>query len=62
MGKDDFLYENFQEFRQYARALQLDAVIEDFDGYAHEWRFWDMAIQRALAFFGFAARDGGNPF
>lgn len=62
MGKEDFLYENFQDFRQYAGEIGLNAVMEDFEGYTHEWRFWDMAIQRALAFFGFAAREGGNPF
>ena len=31
-------------------------------GYGHEWRFWDLAIQHALTFFGLDADEGGNPF
>ena len=31
------------------------------DGFRHEWRFWDLAIQEALDFFGLTER-GGNPY
>ena len=62
MGKEDFLYENFQAFRQYAGEIGLDAVIEDFDGYTHEWRFWDYSIQKALTFFGLDTDSAGNPY
>ena len=62
IGQDDFLYENFVAFRAYAEKIGLNATFEEYAGYQHEWRFWDLTIQRALKFFGFESRDGGNPF
>ena len=62
IGTDDMLYENFKEFRAYAEEIGLDATFEEIPGYQHEWRFWDLTIQRALKFFGFDSRDAGNPF
>ena len=44
------------------RRSVFDATFEEFDGYKHEWRFWDMAIQRALTFFGLDQTDAGNTF
>lgn len=62
MGKNDFLYEHFKHFKKHAAEIGFDATFEEFDGYKHEWRFWDMAIQRALTFFGLDQTDAGNPF
>ena len=62
IGKDDFLYENYLHFKKHAQEIGLDAKFEEFDGYKHEWRFWDMTIQRALTFFGLDQTDAGNPF
>ena len=62
IGKDDFLYENYLHFKAHAQEIGLDAKFEEFDGYKHEWRFWDMTIQRALTFFGLDQADAGNPF
>lgn len=62
IGKNDFLYENFTAFRSYAQELGLDAVLEEYEGYEHEWRFWDLTIQHALDFFGLKGKDEGNPF
>ncbi len=61
-GADDHLYEPYLEFKKYAGEIGLDAVFEETEGYRHEWRFWDLSIQRALAFFGFTADDMGNPY
>ena len=61
IGKDDFLYESYKTFKAHAKEIGFDATFEEFDGYKHEWRFWDLAIQDALDFFGLTER-GGNPY
>ena len=62
-GTDDFLYHSwYLPFKAYAQEIGLDAVFEEFEHYAHEWRFWDMTIQRALDFFGLENTAGGNQF
>lgn len=50
IGKDDFLYESYKTFKAHAKEIGFDATFEEFDGYKHEWRFWDLTIQRALDF------------
>ena len=55
-------YGAFLEFQKYAEKIGLDAEFEAIDGYAHEWRFWDLTIQHALAFFGLDDAGAGNPF
>jgi putative tributyrin esterase len=62
IGREDFGYQNYLKFKDYADKIGLEATFEEFDGYEHEWRFWDLTIQRALKFFGFDSRDAGNPF
>ena len=52
VGKQDFLYDRYAKFKAYAGEIGLDAVFEEYDGYVHEWRFWDLTIQKALDFFG----------
>lgn len=52
-GTEDFFYQPFLKFKAYAAALQLDATFEEWPG-AHEWRFWDTAVEKALDFFGLA--------
>lgn len=61
-GKDDMLYPSFLTFKDHAKEIGLDAEWFELDGYAHEWRFWDIAIQEALSFFGLDESYGGNPF
>jgi len=51
-GLQDDLYPLYQHFKEHAEEIGLDAVFEEFDGYKHEWRFWDLTIQKALEFFG----------
>ncbi len=61
-GKEDFLYPAFAHFRKHAEEIGLDAVFDEVEGYRHEWRFWDLEIQRALEFFGLGGQTAGNPF
>lgn len=48
-GTKDFLYPAFQIFREFAENQHYDDIIfEEEKGYAHEWRFWDIYIERVL--------------
>ena len=55
-GMDDHLYPAFVHFRKHAQKIGLKATFEEIPGYAHEWRFWDLTIQKALDFFGIPKR------
>ncbi len=59
--QDVMLYEMFRKFRIHAEEIGLDAYFYTKPGYKHEWRFWDLAIQEALRYFGLD-ENGGNPF
>lgn len=52
VGKDDFLYSSYKEFEKYAKEIGFEAKWEELDGYAHEWRFWELEIQKSLELFG----------
>lgn len=62
IGKQDFLYDTYAKFKAYAKEIGLEATFEEYDGFTHEWRFWDMTIEKALDFFGLCRKDAGNPF
>ncbi len=55
-GMDDSGYPAFMRFQQHAEAIGLKATFESVPGYRHEWPFWDLAIRKALDFFGLPAR------
>lgn len=62
-GENDFLYNGYIDFKKWALDIGLEATFEETPGYTHEWRFWDMAIQKALDFFGIENKpDEGSPF
>ena len=62
-GTNDMLYDWVTEFKAYAGEIGLDATFDEIEGYAHEWRFWDLTIQKALDFFGLGRETAaGNPF
>ena len=61
-GEDDGLYPAFMDFKKYAEEIGLPATFETIPGYKHEWRFWDLSIQKALSFFGLDEDGAGNPF
>ncbi|MCL1830922.1 MAG: esterase family protein [Oscillospiraceae bacterium] len=63
IGKDDSIaYKRYVAFKAYAEQIGLDAVFEEYDKYDHEWRFWDLTIQKALDFFGIPNTYAGNAF
>ena len=63
-GTKDFLYEgNYLVFKKYAEEIGLDVTFEEIEGYNHEWRFWDITVQKAMDFFGLGVdTDAGNQF
>ena len=61
-GSNDFLYEWYREFKAYALEIGAPITFEEIEGYAHEWRFWDLTIQKALAFFGLGPQKAGDAF
>lgn len=53
-GEDDtVIFGLFNQFREHAKELGLDATFFTAPGYRHEWPFWDLGIREALRFFGF---------
>jgi putative tributyrin esterase len=60
-GTKDFAFAGYQRFEALAKELGVRATFAAVEGYAHEWRFWDLAIEKALDHFGLR-RDAGNPF
>ena len=63
IGTKDHLYDFFCQFRELATRLNAGIKFEEMEGYQHEWRFWDINIQRAIEFFGLKkGRDAGNPY
>jgi len=62
MGGNDGLLDGYLQFKEYAKEIGLDATFEEEPGYKHEWRFWDLYIQKAIAFFGLEDADAVAPF
>lgn len=50
-GDGDFLLEDNRRFHKHLEALGRTHRYEEWSG-AHEWRFWDTAVEKALRFFG----------
>lgn len=53
IGTNDHQYQYFQDFLKFAAETGYHFAVKQVPGYRHEWRFWDLAVQDALAFFGF---------
>lgn len=51
-NQDRLIWEKYQAFKAHAQEIGLPAKFEEEAGYSHEWRFWDMYIEKALDFFG----------
>ena len=47
-GDKDFLYQNNLKFRDYLRSVGADLTWEELEDYGHEWRFWNIEIERFL--------------
>ena len=52
IGTKDFLYDMYRKFKEFAVKLHANIKFEEIEGYQHEWRFWDITIQKAIEFFG----------
>ncbi|MEK3901770.1 alpha/beta hydrolase [Paenibacillus sp. FSL R7-0179] len=50
--EDTLIYDNLNLFKDHAQEIGVEAEFWTLEGYGHEWRFWDLAIQHALDFFG----------
>ncbi len=50
--EDQLIWDRYVKFKAYAKEIGLDATFQEAPGYTHEWRFWDLYIQKALEFFG----------
>lgn len=60
--QDTLIWKRYCDFKAYAEKIGLPATFEECEGFTHEWRFWDLFIQKALDFFGITAGGQGNPF
>lgn len=58
---DKMIHDNMKIFRKHADEIGLDAEFWSLEGYEHEWRFWDLAIQHAFDFFGLE-NTGASPY
>ena len=58
---DTMIYENMKIFEKHAKKIGLNAKFWTLEGYRHEWRFWDLAIEHALDFFGLED-TGASPY
>ena len=47
-GENDFLYEANKEFVKQLEALGLKPTVDFVPGYAHEWRFWNLEVEKFL--------------
>jgi S-formylglutathione hydrolase FrmB len=47
-GEKDFLYEANCKFKDELISLGGDVTWESLAGYGHEWRFWDMQVEKFL--------------
>jgi len=45
IGDEDFLYKAHLEFKEELEKSGKKAFIQEYPGYHHEWRVWDMAIE-----------------
>ena len=61
-GDDKGIVTNLGIWKEYADGLGIEATYEIIPGYRHEWRFWDLAIEKAMDLFGIVNENAGNPF
>lgn len=61
-GTEDFLYPNFASFCAYAQRKGWNIRFEKMEGFGHEWRLWDRAIEQQILRWLGDDRSAGNPF
>lgn len=47
-GTADWMYPAYVHFKEYALENKVPAIFEEEPGYNHEWRFWDMYIEKVI--------------
>jgi len=58
IGTKDSHFDEYLQFKKFCQEIGFSAIgFHEVEGYAHEWRFWDLAIQSALRSFGFDCRE-----
>ena len=58
IGTKDSHYQEHLDFKDFCRDIGFDRITWHVtENYRHEWRYWDIAIQEALKFFGFQERN-----
>lgn len=50
--QDQNVYPRYLRFCSYLKQLGVEAFCEEYEGYGHEYPMWDIAIQKAMDFFG----------
>ena len=47
-GENDFLYEANKAFVEEMKALGCEVEVDFVPGYTHEWRFWNLEVEKFL--------------
>lgn len=47
-GTADFLFDSCKAFAEELKELGADVTWDEVEGYAHEWRFWNLEVERFL--------------
>lgn len=47
-GGKDFVFDNNVQFRDFLQALGADVTWDELAEYGHEWRFWDIEVEKFL--------------
>ncbi len=47
-GQEDILYRASKAFAEYLRSLGADVTWDELPEYGHEWRFWDIQVEKFL--------------
>ena len=48
--EDSLVYENYLQFKEHCKEINLPAKWFSLPNYGHEWDFWDISIREAIAF------------
>ena len=47
-GREDFILDNSERLEEEMTKLGVAHYWECVDGYSHEWRFWDMELEKFI--------------
>ncbi|WP_455437598.1 alpha/beta hydrolase [Hungatella hathewayi] len=62
IGEKDEYLPRFMRYKEYVKRKGIDAEFVTVPKYGHEWRLWDLCIQKTLHFFGIDDGGMGNAF